>query len=71
MAKKKKAVKRKSRATGAGRKERTTTRAAAYKPHPEDHIDGCACEFTESDATPDAALPPARGGVATVGRARR
>jgi hypothetical protein len=68
---KKRAGKPKSRATKGSRKERTTTRAAAYEPHPEDHIDACDCEFTESDATPDAALPPARGGVATLGRARR
>jgi hypothetical protein len=68
---KKRAGKPKSRATKAGSKGRTTMREAAYEPHPEDHIDACDCEFTESDATPDAALPPARGGVATVGRARR
>ena len=30
---------------------------------PESHLDGCDLEFTEADATPDSALPHARGGV--------
>ena len=34
--------------------------------HEEDHIDGCACEIHESDATPDSELPPAKGGVAII-----
>ncbi|WP_275668766.1 hypothetical protein [Halomonas urmiana] len=30
----------------------------------DDEIDGCACEFTAEDATPDEDLPAADGGVA-------
>jgi hypothetical protein len=37
----------------------------------EDHIDGCDVEFHDHDATPDAALPVARGGVARVVASRR
>ena len=61
----KKASKTKGRVARAGKTERTKTRGKASKVHPEDHIDGCDFEFVESDATPDAELPPARGGVAT------
>ena len=32
--------------------------------HDDDEIDGCACEFTDADATPDEDLPAADGGVA-------
>jgi hypothetical protein len=31
--------------------------------HEEDHVDGCELDFTQSDATPDASLPAATGGV--------
>jgi hypothetical protein len=37
----------------------------------EGHVDGCDIDFTESAPTTDAELPPAKGGVATVRRARR
>ena len=38
----------------------------------EAHIDGCDVDFTESEATPDAELPEATGGVEIVrGRQRR
>ena len=67
----KKASKSKMRVARAGKTERTKTRGKALQVHAEDHIDGCDFEFVEADATPDAELPPARGGVATVGRARR
>jgi hypothetical protein len=51
--------------------KRTKKRRKASKIHVEDHIDGCDFEFVDSAATPDAALPPTTGGVATVGQARR
>jgi hypothetical protein len=35
------------------------------------NVDGCDVEFTASDATPDAELPKATGGVETVPRGRR
>jgi hypothetical protein len=37
----------------------------------EADVDGCDVEFTASDATPDAELPKATGGVETVARGRR
>jgi hypothetical protein len=40
-------------------------------PHKEDHIDGCDFVVLQADITPDAALPPARGGVAGEGGKRR
>jgi len=43
-----------------GTRSTTRTEAAA---HEEDHIDGCDFEVLPADITPDAALPPARGGV--------
>jgi hypothetical protein len=48
-----------------------TSKRKAFEAHPEDHIDGCACEFIDSEATPDAALPPATGGVEKQRRAHR
>jgi hypothetical protein len=33
-------------------------------PDDDDEIDGCDCEFTDGDATPDEDLPAADGGVA-------
>jgi hypothetical protein len=38
--------------------------------HDQD-IDGCGCNFLESEITPDSALPAAQGGVEAVGRRRR
>jgi hypothetical protein len=37
----------------------------------EANVDGCDIAFTASDATPDAELPKATGGVETVPRGRR
>ena len=37
----------------------------------EAHVDGCDVEFDERDATPDADLPPAIGGVEILRAARR
>ena len=36
---------------------------AALADGDEDDVDGCDVEFQDSDATPDAELPPASGGV--------
>jgi hypothetical protein len=38
--------------------------------HAEQEVDGCSFEFEESEATPDAALPPCRGGVEEKRRRR-
>ena len=65
----KSASKSKARRKGVNKAKRTkpgkkvSTRAQASPVHEEDHIDGCDVEFQDSDATPDAALPVARGGV--------
>ena len=37
----------------------------------EGQIDGCDIDFTASEATADADLPPAKGGVETSPRTRR
>lgn len=34
-------------------------------------VDGCDCNFLESEVTPDAALPAAKGGVGVLARRRR
>ena len=48
----------------AGKRKRRVTRAqAADRPHAEDDVDGCDVKFLGSEATPDVALPPAKGGV--------
>lgn len=39
---------------------------AAASAADDDHVDGCDMEFHEGDATPDAELPTAAGGVAAV-----
>ena len=54
------------------KKAGTAKRAArqAETAHEEDHIDGCDIEISDSDATPDSELPPAKGGVAGGKRGR-
>lgn len=47
------------------------TRARKEHTHEDDHVDGCDFEFQESDATPDAELPAARGGIAQAKKRRR
>jgi hypothetical protein len=42
---------------------RASAAAGALHAQDEDHIDGCDAEFHDSEATPDAALPRAKGGV--------
>ena len=68
----KSASKSKARSKGASkaakRKKPTrkvSARAKALPVHEEDHIDSCGCdvEYNDSEATSDAALPVARGGV--------
>jgi hypothetical protein len=46
-------------------------KAQSPRAHEEDHIDGCDLEFLDSEATPDAALPEARGGVEILPARRR
>jgi hypothetical protein len=52
------------------RKTKTSARRPAPVAHEDDHVDGCDVEIGEADATADADLPPARGGVEVV-RAKR
>lgn len=49
---------------------KTSLKAQAMRPHEEDHIDGCDVEFREDEATLDAELPAATGGVEVIGRRR-
>lgn len=49
--------------------KRVAMRASASQE--EDHIDGCDVEFGDHEATPDSALPVARGGVERVRAGRR
>jgi hypothetical protein len=58
-----------SKTRGTGKKAKASVRVLGSPAHEEDHIDGCDVEFPESEATADAALPAARGGV-DVGRKR-
>jgi hypothetical protein len=59
------------KARKARRKTASSVRREGLSIHEEDHIDGCDVEFDESEATPDAALPAARGGVEEVRGRRR
>ena len=48
----------------AVKKKRLAQRARApVRAFAEDTIDGCGVEIEDSNATPDIALPPAKGGV--------
>ena len=67
----KSASKSKTRSKGVSKAKRkkptrkVSARAKASSVHEEDHIDSCGCdvEYNDSEATSDAALPVARGGV--------
>lgn len=67
------------RKTGTARKtkkaktvrKRTVARAQPPARRADDHVDGCDVDFLAAEATLDAALPPARGGVATPGGRRK
>lgn len=66
---------KKSRATAKRKAAKKAPRArrqaaAAEHAHAGDGVDGCDLDFNK-DTTPDEALPPARGGVAAVGRRAR
>ena len=48
----------------AMKKKRQTKRGrASVRTFAEDTVDGCDVEIEDSKATPDIALPPAKGGV--------
>ncbi|MGY2906810.1 hypothetical protein [Bradyrhizobium sp. URHC0002] len=65
----KRATKSKARSSKAAKRKNSTrkvsARAKASPVHEEDHIDNCGCdvEYSDSEVTPDEALPVARGGV--------
>lgn len=52
------------------KKAKTPASAQTLTAHEDDHVCGCDVEMTEADATADADLPAARGGVEGA-RARR
>jgi hypothetical protein len=63
-------VSKKTKAKRPVKKTSTPARGAAPTAHEDDHVCGCDVEIGEADATADADLPPARGGVEVV-RAKR
>ena len=63
-------VSKKTKAKRPVKKTRTPARGPAPTAHEDDHVCGCDVEIGEADATADADLPPARGGVEVV-RAKR
>ena len=65
------AVKRAGKAKRMSKSGKASVRAQVLDVHEEDHIDGCDVEFLESEATPDAELPAAIGGVEIVRGKRR
>jgi len=78
MEKRSNAPKKPSRTSGKAKTSRRKPTAKAVKAagrvpafSDEDHIDGCDCVFPDSEATPDAELPPAKGGVGNAPRRRR
>jgi hypothetical protein len=64
-------VSKKTRAKRPVKKTTTPARGAAPTTHEDDHVCGCDVEIGEADATADADLPPARGGVEVVPAKRR
>lgn len=52
-------------------KSKRATSSRASETHPEAHVDGCDFEFHPDDATADADLPPAKGGVEEASAKRR
>jgi hypothetical protein len=63
-------VSKKAKAKRPVKKAGTPAGGRAPVAHEDDHVCGCDVEIGEADATADADLPPARGGVEVV-RAKR
>jgi hypothetical protein len=70
MAKRSGKPKARSKRRPAAAKGRRPATVLAGRLAQEDLVDGCDVEFLDQDATPDAALPAATGGVAGEGRRR-
>jgi len=68
---KKPKVSRKTKAKRPVKKTRMPAGVPALTAHEDDHVCGCDVEMSEADATADADLPPARGGVEVVRATRR
>ena len=62
---------RKPKAKRATKSRKAPAMMQASESHAEDHIDGCDVQIDDSDATSDAELPPARGGVRVACAKRR
>ncbi len=60
-----------ARATGSRNVTRSGRVSAKPQKHEEDDVDGCDFEFVASEATSDAELPAAKGGVEEVKRKSR
>jgi hypothetical protein len=63
-------VSKKPAAKPPPKKARAAAAAPALTAHEDDDVCGCDVEITQADATADADLPPARGGV-EVARGKR
>ena len=63
-------VSKKPAAKRPAKKAKASAAAPALAPHEDDHVCGCDIVINDADATPDAELPPTRGGV-EVARAKR
>jgi hypothetical protein len=66
-----KSAKKAKRATKKKKARPSRLALTAHEAHEEDHICACDVEFTDADATADADLPPARGGVEVARSNRR
>ena len=64
-------VRRAGKAKRMSKGSKASVRAHTLNVHEENHIDGCDVEFLESEATPDAELPAAMGGVEIIRGKRR
>lgn len=59
------------KAKSPAKKKKAGASGAAPTAHEDDHICACDVEISDADATADADLPPARGGVEVVRSGRR
>lgn len=71
----KKSFRTKRSSPNARRSKRPKVRSTSARkgPLPDDEalVDGCDIDFTATDATPDAELPQAKGGVETAASRRK
>ena len=64
-------VSKKPKAKLPVKKRKAPVKALAHASHEDDGLCGCSVPFTDADATPDADLPIAKGGVEVISAKRR